>query len=205
MKIRSKIAASVAAVALSSTALSTSVLAAPPSWAGSHGYDRSDRDAEFARVVDVEPIVQRVRVSTPERECWNEERPVYGRSSGTVARSTLVGGLIGAAVGQHINYRAGARDPVAVIGGSLIGAAIGNSIGVNRAERHGEYEPVGYEPVERCKVNYRDGWEDRTDGYRVTYVYHGREYTTRLPYDPGRRLRVNVAVSPDIRERDTDN
>ncbi|HYM36347.1 MAG TPA: glycine zipper 2TM domain-containing protein, partial [Steroidobacteraceae bacterium] len=81
-------------------------------------------DDEFARVVNVEPIVHRERVSTPDRECWSEDRPVYSNPSGTEIRSTIIGGLIGAAVGHHIGREI--HDPAAVIGGSLIGAAIGN-------------------------------------------------------------------------------
>src|SRR5690348_6817755 len=40
-------------------------------------YDsRYDRDGgyDYAKVVDVEPLMTRVRVSTPERECWDETR-----------------------------------------------------------------------------------------------------------------------------------
>ncbi|MBC8027966.1 MAG: hypothetical protein H7Y89_18395, partial [Steroidobacteraceae bacterium] len=29
---------------------------------------------EYARVVDVEPLTRRIRVSEPRRECWNETR-----------------------------------------------------------------------------------------------------------------------------------
>ena len=37
---------------------------------------------------------------------------------------------------------------------------------------------------------------ERIDGYRVTYEYNGCEYDTRLPYDPGQKIRVRVAVAP---------
>jgi len=205
MKFRSKILSRAALATLSLVGVAGTAFANPPSWShGPYRHERYDRDSDYARVVNVEPIVHRVRVTTPERECWNEDRPVYDRGSGTVARSTLIGGLIGAAVGSHVGDRHG-RDPVAVIGGSLIGAAIGNSIGVDRAERRGEYRPAGYESVERCSVNYRDAWEERVDGYRVTYVYHGRDYTTRLPYDPGRRIKVNVAIEPEGDDEDRDH
>jgi uncharacterized protein YcfJ len=33
-------------------------------------------------------------------------------------------------------------------------------------------------------------------GYRVTYVYDGRRGVTRLPYEPGRYIRVAVDVHP---------
>jgi uncharacterized protein YcfJ len=78
----------------------------------------------------------------------------------------------------------------------LVGAVIGNAVGEGRAERRGEYRQVGYDNVQRCQVNYRDEWEERIDGYRVTYEYNGRHYTTRMPYDPGRRVRVNIDVRP---------
>ena len=38
--------------------------------------------------------------------------------------------------------------------------------------------------------------EERIDGYEVTYAYAGREYVTRMPYDPGERLRVRGDVTP---------
>jgi len=51
--------------------------------------------------------------------------------------------------------------------------------------------------VQRCDtVNIS---EQRIDGYEVRYIYDGREYTTRLPYDPGSRVRVNVDVQPQSR------
>ena len=45
-------------------------------------------------------------------------------------------------------------------------------------------------------VERLDQWESRIVGYRVAYEYHGRNYTTVLPYDPGNRLRVRVSVDP---------
>ena len=51
---------------------------------------------------------------------------------------------------------------------------------------------------ERCDVRYRDSWEERVDGYDVTYEYAGREYVTRMPYDPGERIRIRVDVTPTV-------
>lgn len=79
------------------------------------------------------------------------------------------------------------------IGGTLIGGAIGHHVSVDRQRQlYGEQERL----VERCDVRYRDRYEERIDGYDVTYEYAGREYVTRLPYDPGERLRVRVDVTP---------
>lgn len=45
-------------------------------------------------------------------------------------------------------------------------------------------------PVER---EYR-----RPIAYDVDYVYRGMKYRSRLPYDPGNRLRVRVSVVPHV-------
>ena len=37
-------------------------------------YDDGNDAYDYARVVDVQPLVTRVRVSTPQRECWDETR-----------------------------------------------------------------------------------------------------------------------------------
>ncbi|MFZ2507023.1 MAG: glycine zipper 2TM domain-containing protein [Steroidobacteraceae bacterium] len=161
---------------------------------GRDRYDRQERrggDYDYARVVDVEPIRRRVRNSEPVRECWDEvvhesDGPLSPRHAG----STLLGSVIGGVVGNQIGS-GGGRD-LARIAGVLVGGAIGNNLS---HQRHGDY--YGRERlVERCEVHYRDSWDERIDGYRVTYEYAGREYTTRMPYDPGERVRIRVDVRP---------
>jgi hypothetical protein len=41
----------------------------------------------------------------------------------------------------------------------------------------------------------------RPIAYDVDYVYRGMKYRSRLPYDPGNRLRVRVSVMPHSPER----
>src|SRR5690242_1430816 len=59
-------------------------LAHPPYWANNR-WDREpvryERAAEYdyARVVDVDPIVRHVAIDSPQRECWSEDRQVYGQ------------------------------------------------------------------------------------------------------------------------------
>lgn len=154
-------------------------------------YDRYGADYDYARVVNVEPMRRRVRISEPVRECWDEvayesDGPFSSRHVG----STLLGGLIGGVVGNQIGHGRG-RD-AARVAGAIIGGAIGNNAS---RQRQGDY--YGRERlVERCDVHYRDSWNERIDGYRVTYEYAGREYTTRMPYDPGERVRIRVDVTP---------
>jgi uncharacterized protein YcfJ len=172
-----------------------------------HGGRYSDTD--YARVVDVQPITRRIRVSEPRRECYEETRydePRYesSRSRGAAqpaAGSMILGGLLGAAVGSQIGRGDGRR--AATVAGAVIGTALGHDAAGRRGDRDGRYydsrieEPPRAYTVERCDVRYQDSWEERVEGYRVAYEYHGRRYETRLPYDPGERVRVRVDVFPD--------
>jgi uncharacterized protein YcfJ len=149
-------------------------------------------DYDYADVVRVDPIRREVRVSEPVREC--REEMVYdseGPFSYNHIGGTLIGGAIGTAVGNQIGR--GRGKDVARVAGALIGGAIGHNVSVDRQRQlHG----VGGRVVERCDVRYRDRFEERIEGYEVTYQYAGREYVTRLPFDPGDRLRVQVDVTP---------
>ena len=167
----------------------TAALATPPSWSNS----RHARDGyEYAQVVNVEPIVRHVRMETPQRECYDDTRYVESRphvGDPRVGGPTLLGGLIGGVLGHQIGHGSG-RD-AATIAGAAIGAGVGYDSAARRAG-------TGYreESVRRCNVSYRDDYEERIDGYHVTYAYNGREYTTNMPYDPGDRIRVRVDVAP---------
>jgi uncharacterized protein YcfJ len=162
-------------------------------------------DYDYARVIDVDPIVRHVRVTAPKRECWTEtryEEVATGRGGyeprRTSAGSMILGGIIGAAVGNQIGRGDGRR--AATVAGAIIGSAIGHDAADRRNARSGNVPVVTesrpYE-AERCEVRYDDTYEDRVEGYRVTYEYNGRRQTTRLPYDPGDRIRVRVDVRPD--------
>ena len=187
------------ATALATLTTATTVLANPPAWAHGasryYGESRTDYDDghgyAYAHVTHVEPIVHRVSVDRPARDCWDETRQVrYDADEGRTVGSTLLGGFIGGVIGHQIGHGSG-RD-VATIAGAVIGSAVGH----NAAERNSS--PPYYEDrtVQRCTVRYERNYEERVDGYRVTYRYDGRDYVTQLPYDPGDRIRVRVAVAP---------
>jgi uncharacterized protein YcfJ len=164
--------------------------------------DPYDGGYDYARVVDVQPLVTRVRVTTPQRECWDEVRYDHrgydngGYGNGPLPRSSAGGAVLGAVIGGVLGHQIGSgrgRD-AATAAGVVIGAAVGSK----QAERRGRYAavPPREYPVQRCETRYRESWEERTDGYRVTYVYNGRRQVTELPYRPGDRIRVRVDVSP---------
>ena len=150
-----------------------------------------ERGYDYAKVVDVEPLTTRVRVSTPQRECWDETR-LDERRPRTSAGGALLGAVIGGVIGHQIGSGRG-RD-AATAAGAVIGAGIGHREAERRAAA-GQLPPREY-TVQRCDTRYSDHWEERIEGYRVTYVYNGRRQVTELPYRPGDRIRVRVDVTP---------
>jgi uncharacterized protein YcfJ len=186
---------SLVGVALATSVLgcATTASAAPPQWASArHHGGPAHSEYDYARVVDVDPVVRQVRVETPRRECWDDVRRVESRphiSDAAVGGRTLLGAAIGGIIGHQFGSGSG-RD-AATVAGTLIGAGVGYDSGAKQYS-HGVREEV----VQRCDVRYERNYEERIEGYRVQYEYNGRHYTTQLPYDPGERIRVRVAVAP---------
>jgi uncharacterized protein YcfJ len=179
----------ISALTIGLTALSGTALADNGKHKG-HDHNRNhDRDGDYARVVRVEPLVERVRYTVPVEQCWTEERVRSGRTGD--AGAALVGGAIGAIFGNAIGD--GRGRTAATLGGAVIGAAVGNELSKSDSRR--DRRPR-YEEVERCRTRYEERFDERVAGYRVTYEYNGRRQVTQLPYDPGRYLRVAVNVHP---------
>ncbi len=155
-------------------------------------YD-GDTYYDYAKVVRVDPIVRTVQVTTPQRECWNEEVTRYEPRRGVRADSytpMIVGGILGGVVGNQLGKGSG-RDAM-TIAGTLLGGAIGRD--------QGRYGAARARPItvtqQRCTVHHQRYEEDRIEGYRVTYRYRGEEYVTRTDHDPGDRIRVRLTVTP---------
>lgn len=145
-----------------------------------------------APVIDVEPMVERVHVSTPRKACWDEEveRVVRDRGRGHgPATSTVVGTILGGAIGNNI---ADGRDrATARIAGAVLGAAIGRDVG-----RHGARTRRVVTTERRCEVEHVTHTEERVTGYRVTYLHEGRRLVTHTDTEPGDTIRVRVRVDP---------
>jgi uncharacterized protein YcfJ len=179
-----------AAMLVAGVLVAGAALATPPPWSNSR-HNRGSSEYDYAPVTHVEPIVRQVSVETPRRECYDDVRYVESRphiSDPEVGGRTLIGGIIGGVIGHQFGSGRG-RD-AATVAGAIVGANVGYDSAARRSST------VREETVQRCEVRYEREYEERVEGYRVTYEYNGREYTTRLPYDPGERIRVRVAVAP---------
>ncbi|MDJ0812553.1 MAG: glycine zipper 2TM domain-containing protein [Woeseiaceae bacterium] len=141
---------------------------------------------DYAKVLSSQPVFRTVTVKTPVRECWQETEyySTYERRRGAGGRA-LAGAVIGGVIGHQ--FGSGRGKDAATVAGSVIGAAIG----------HGPVRSVDVaRPVERCATRYEHRREQRIDGYDVVYRYHGQTYSTRMPYDPGRKIKVRVDIRP---------
>jgi uncharacterized protein YcfJ len=196
MKTNRKLKLAMAGLAL---AVAGSAAASPATRAG--GLD-------YARVVEVQPIVQRIRIETPAQECWQEtqyqtirhETRSYGpghSAKGSVAGPTIAGGIIGGIIGRQFGSGSG-KDAMTAVG-AVVGASVANQSAHHRAQPAAPAQ-VSYEQrpvtVERCETvtSYRE--EERIQGYRVTYVYADREYVTTMAQHPGTSIPVRVSVVP---------
>ena len=142
---------------------------------------------DYARVKDVDPEYERVNV--PRKECTSEYVPESHYQRGSKG---LVGPLIGGVAGGLLGAQVGKGN--GRVAAAAVGAGIGAIVGDRLSERSGGSMEYSEREVRRCRMV--DNWESRIVGYRVTYEYQGRVYTTMLPYDPGRRLPVQVSVTP---------
>lgn len=181
---------------LNKTLLATATLVALAGAAQAEPY------GDNARVVSAVPVQERIPVSR--EECWNdrqrgyEERRVTRSDTGApIGAGTVLGAVVGGVIGHQFGHSSGGRDR-----GTAAGAIVGGLIG-NQMERDGNGAPVTEvervpvtRDVQRCRVV--DEVREATVGWDVRYEYQGRQFTTRLPQDPGRFLRVRVDVQPVI-------
>jgi uncharacterized protein YcfJ len=193
-------------------------------------YDDRYEDAryDYARVISVRPVVDGYRpYQTSSPRCYQRSdtyagsdgyRDGYyredtyrddrdrddgyrGTSTGrTVA--TVLGGIVGAAVGSQVGGGS-ARYATAAVG-SMVGGIAGQKVYENsvrdRYPRGGTVTVCDPVPDDR----YYDGRGDHygtsgggVNAYDVTYEYAGRQYTARTNYHPGDRIRVQVDVRPE--------
>lgn len=158
-----------------------------------HHKGASNKHQDYAKVLDVEPIVVRSERRIPRRECWDEqvryEEPRQHRNSYT---APILGGIIGGALGNELGHNKSNQRVGAAVG-AVLGASIGHDVTRDRAYTGGH---VSYRTETRCAVEHDVEYYERITGYNVTYRYQGRTYHTRTDSHPGKKIRVRVNVVP---------
>ncbi len=167
--------------------LMAALLAASGVAQAGHGRGDSDGFTARAQVLASTPIYE--SINEPRRECWTETVGYETRSyrsdtnPGGAILGAIAGGLIGSTVGKGNGKVAAAA----------VGAATGAVVGDRWNKNGSRYEESVPQQVERCRTH--DNYRQVVSGYDVRYRFQGREYNTRLPYDPGRWLTLNVSFS----------
>ncbi len=153
--------------------------------------------------------VNRVVYDEDRRDDSRDSRDYSAYNNGSnrgIGAGTVLGAVIGGAIGHQFGHSSGGRDRGTAVG-AILGGIVGNSAeNDNRNYRDASYRnnstrqvvdvdrvPVTRD-VQRCQTI--SDTRDEVRGYDVRYRYQGREYNTRLPYDPGPTMQVNVEVRP---------
>jgi uncharacterized protein YcfJ len=155
---------------------------------------------DAAQVTSVRAAMDRVPVNR--EECWSEQRRGYEerqvtRQDNGAPVGTVLGAVVGGVIGHQFGNSSGGRDR-ATAAGAIVGGLVGNQYDRENgnspsATTEMERRPVTRE-VERCRTVQEV--REVPVGYDVTYRYGGREFATRMPFDPGRRVRVAVDIRP---------
>jgi len=146
------------------------------------GKDRGWGGYDYAKVVDVDPIYETRRVSSPQRECYEEPVTRY-RSANDSYTGIIAGGIVGGVLGNQVGK--GRGKDVATVAGTLLGGSVGRDL-----TRGDDY---AYTSSERhCEVVDHYYEDEHVTGYRVKYRYDGDIYTTRTDYHPGKKIRIKV-------------
>ena len=168
------------------TTLIAALLAASGAAQAGPGRGNGDGFTARAQVLASTPVYE--AINEPRRECWTEtvgyETQSYRESNnaGGAILGAIAGGLIGSTVGKGNGKVAAAA----------VGAATGAVVGDRWNDGGSRYESRPQQ-VERCRNH--DDYRQVISGYDVRYRFQGREYSTRLPYDPGKWLALNVSFS----------
>lgn len=165
---------------------------------GSYRTNASQAYYDYARVVDVDPIVTTRYVSTPREECRVEHSGYYREVEHPPhhgAAPWLLGSLIGGVIGHQ--FGDGRARKVSTVAGALLGGSVAHQAAHNRYPTRTTYDYVPR--TERHCTVIEDVTEvQEIDGYNVTYRYKGQTFVKRTETHPGDRIRIRVEVTPDL-------
>jgi uncharacterized protein YcfJ len=143
--------------------------------------------SDSANVLSSTPIIQ--QINTPKQECWTESVTTTQPQSGDHSYAgAVIGGITGGLLGHTVG-KGGGKDVA-----TAVGAATGAIVGDNVDNRSGGAPVTQTRQDRRCRNV--DNWSQQVTGYTVVFRYQGRDFSTVLPYDPGRDVQLSVAVTP---------
>jgi uncharacterized protein YcfJ len=159
---------------------------------------------DSAPVIGVRAITERIPVNR--EECWSEQRRGYEERQVTrqdngaqIGAGTVIGAIAGGLIGHQFGSSSGGRDR-GTAAGAIVGGLVGNQVDRDNNAAPPQVVEVERRPVtvERCRTIQEV--REVASGYDVRYRYGNREFVARMPYDPGRRVRIAVDIRPVVEQ-----
>lgn len=164
---------------------------------------RDNSTFDYAKVVDVAPIVESYKVNKPVEQCWDERVPrrhssEYRERRHNSPTGEILGAIIGGAIGNQFGNGRGKK--VATAAGAVLGASVAHDVKHNKrkhrrhSRNHRGYDR--YDVVQRCELQDNYIVEEQVVGYNVAYKYRGNVFHTEMDRHPGAKIKVKVTVDP---------
>ena len=134
---------------------------------------------DYAKVTSVTPIVETVEQRIPRGCRYNNHRNHANRS----ATPAIIGGIIGAAIGNELGHNK-SNQRVGAVAGGILGASIGSDINRRHHSQH------------RCEPYYDIRYREQVVGYDVSYRYRGQTYYTQTQEHPGKKIQLKLHFEP---------
>lgn len=143
---------------------------------------------EYATITKVKPNYQNVSVPQTRTKCQTVEVPIYGSSGQASTGDTIVGAIIGGAIGNQVGGGSG-KDAATVLG-AIIGADVANKKG-------GQNQIVGYRQEQQCQDITFHETQERIKNFTITYEWNGvrGRTVTYNNYRVGDRIPVTVSIN----------
>lgn len=149
-------------------------ITAVPAWAQNTVIQTENVRVEYAQVLRAEPVYQTLRATSMVERC-EQSTPVQGEQEPRRGIARVVGAV---------------KD--------VLTPGKSDASDDETADADAEdAEPIVF-PGEGCRMVPVEREFRRPIAYDVDYVHKGVKYRSRLPYDPGNRLRVRVSVTPIV-------
>jgi len=200
---------------MQTTAAALLLVTAFPVWSGHNdnrnpGYTYDNSQYDYAKVIDVQPVIEIVRVPEDRQVCREvpvQRRVTEYRSPGPAIFGAILGGIIGNQLsrghghghgykyGRGHGYRHGYGHSYNRTAATIAGATIGGVIATGVQYR--KYPAKYYSDITQV-CNTETSWrsEERVVAWDVSWKYRGQIYHSRMDEPPGERIRIRVSVDP---------
>lgn len=150
---------------------------------------------DYGRVIKVTPVYHTYHA--PKQRCYRQNhnhRGYKGHHSGyrhETSISAIVGAVAGGTIGNQLG-KGNKNRAVYTAAGAVVGGVIGHEMADNR---HGHHK------TRRCydkhqRYGHGTGGAKKLKGYNVRYRYKGETFSTFTHQHPGRRIKLEVHLSP---------